>query len=336
MAKTILLADDSVTIQKVVALTFMDEDYDVQAVSDGSEAMRRFAALAPALVIADVHMPGLSGYEVCRQVKQSSPGTPVLLLVGTFEPFDEAKAVEVEADGHLKKPFDSQDLLSRVAALVGRQPAAPPAVAPPPPAPAPEAASPFDVLSSPFELEEAYPEPVAVASDPFPSFEHAADDVFELEPEVAAPDLATQQQVAYNFGGQSAEPIETALFEPVIEPAAPVAEEAVVWPHELAVEPEPAARAEPVSRSELPWLSIPASAPAPVAEPVAAEPVAAVPVAASNGRPELSDADIDRIARRVADLVAEKIVREVAWEVIPDLAEIAIRERIQELESETE
>lgn len=331
MAKTILLADDSVTIQKVVDLTFMDEDYEVVAVSDGSEAMRRFPSVAPVLVIADVHMPGLNGYEVCRQVKQASPGTPVLLLVGTFELFDEARAAEAGADGSLKKPFDSQDLLNRVESLVRNRPAAVSA------APA-ESRSPFDDVSSRFEIEETYPEPIALpADDPFPSLAPVAgDDVFELEPDPPSPappspSAEAEKPVAFNFGGFEPAPVASELFEPLIEPApepaAPMVEEPEVWPHELAAEPEPAISTPPMA--EAPTLPPMATAgPAPTA--------AAAPAPPSNGQPTLSDADVDRIARRVADLVAEKIVREVAWEVVPDLAEIAIRERIQELESEIE
>jgi len=118
MAKRILLADDSVTIQKVVELTFMDEDYEVVAVSNGDDALARLADVQPDLVIADVHMPGANGYDLCRHVKQWRPATPVLLLVGTFEPFQEEEARRAAADGHLKKPFDSQELLRRVEELI--------------------------------------------------------------------------------------------------------------------------------------------------------------------------------------------------------------------------
>ncbi|MEE8524767.1 MAG: response regulator, partial [Thermoanaerobaculia bacterium] len=89
MSRTILLADDSVTIQKVVELTFMDQDYEVVAVSDGKAALTKLAEQQPDLLIADVHMPGADGYEVCRSSKEIYPDLPVLLLVGTFEPFDE-------------------------------------------------------------------------------------------------------------------------------------------------------------------------------------------------------------------------------------------------------
>ena len=129
MTRTILLADDSVTIQKVIELTFMEEDYEVVAASDGDEALERLEEIAPDIVIADVHMPGASGIDVCRRSKELHPGVPVLLLVGTFEPFDEGAARAAGADAHLKKPFDSQELIQLVGDLMGpaeaEEPAAP-------------------------------------------------------------------------------------------------------------------------------------------------------------------------------------------------------------------
>ncbi|MDP9119938.1 MAG: response regulator, partial [Acidobacteriota bacterium] len=101
MNRRILLADDSVTIQKVIELTFMDDDFDVKAVSNGDEALAMLTAIPVDFVIADVHMPGANGYEVCRQAKQLRPNAPVLLLVGTFEPFDEAQARACGADSFL-------------------------------------------------------------------------------------------------------------------------------------------------------------------------------------------------------------------------------------------
>ncbi len=145
MSRRILLADDSVTIQKVIELTFMDDDYEVRAVGNGDEALAMLTALTVDFVIADVHMPGASGYEVCRRSKQLRPEVPVLLLVGTFEPFDEAQARECGANSYLKKPFDSQELLGRVHDLLG---ASAPAAAGSPPAAA-EAAAPAGAAGPP-------------------------------------------------------------------------------------------------------------------------------------------------------------------------------------------
>lgn len=82
MTQTILIADDSVTIQTVVELTFMDLDYEVVAIGDGSSALEKLKELKPDLLIADVHRPGAGGYEVCRRSKKTYSDVPVLLFVG--------------------------------------------------------------------------------------------------------------------------------------------------------------------------------------------------------------------------------------------------------------
>lgn len=119
MSRKILLADDSLTIQKVVELTFMEGDYEVTAASNGDDALVRLGEMEPDVVIADVHMPGADGFEICRASKSQYPDIPVLLLVGTFEPFEESAANDAGADAHLKKPFDSQELMKLVESLVG-------------------------------------------------------------------------------------------------------------------------------------------------------------------------------------------------------------------------
>lgn len=119
--KKLLLADDSVTIQKVVNLTFADEGIDVVAVSDGDAAMEKFVEFAPDLLMVDVNMPGMDGYRICEMVKQDEETAhiPVILLVGSFEPFDEERAYRVGADGYLTKPFQSiRQLVGKVTALL--------------------------------------------------------------------------------------------------------------------------------------------------------------------------------------------------------------------------
>jgi CheY-like chemotaxis protein len=122
--KKILLADDSITIQKVVELTFSDADYQVICVSNGAQALKKVGEVRPNIVLLDVIMPEKNGYEVCEQIKRS-PGTagiPVLLLTGTFEPFDRKRAELAGADGHLTKPFESQVLVAKVEELIARTP----------------------------------------------------------------------------------------------------------------------------------------------------------------------------------------------------------------------
>ena len=120
MAHTILLADDSVTIQRVIELTFADEDVQVVAVSDGDQAIARLNQAPPDIVLADIGMPGKDGYEVARYIKQSPrlSHIPVVLLTGAFEPVDQARAAEVRCDGVLAKPFEPQLVIGRVKELL--------------------------------------------------------------------------------------------------------------------------------------------------------------------------------------------------------------------------
>ena len=118
----LLLADDSVTIRKVVELTFVDEGIDVFAVADGDAAMLKFVEVQPDIVLVDVEMPGPTGYQICEMIKQDEATShiPVLLLVGSFEPFDQDEAERVGADGFLTKPFHSiRELVARVWDLLG-------------------------------------------------------------------------------------------------------------------------------------------------------------------------------------------------------------------------
>lgn len=123
--RKLLLADDSITIQKVVDLTFADEGVSVVCVDNGREAIEWLQQFTPDIVLADVFMPQVSGYEVCQYIKQSEKlkHIPVMLLVGSFEPFDEEEARRVGANETLTKPFQSiRRLIDRVGHLVGSRP----------------------------------------------------------------------------------------------------------------------------------------------------------------------------------------------------------------------
>jgi CheY-like chemotaxis protein len=132
----ILVADDNSNIQKMVALALKDEGIDVVAVGNGEAAMRKIPDLRPDLVLADIFMPVRNGYEVCEFVKSDSRymSTPVVLLVGAFDPLDEQETQRVRADGVLKKPFVPPDpLINMVKALLaknGQKPLPVPAVTP--------------------------------------------------------------------------------------------------------------------------------------------------------------------------------------------------------------
>ena len=124
MPSRLLLADDSITIQRVIELTFADEDVVVTAVGDGASAIARLDAEPPDIVLADIGMPGRSGYEVAEHVRRSPAlaHIPVLLLTGASEPADEARVRALGCAGVLVKPFEPQMVIARVRELlrVGR------------------------------------------------------------------------------------------------------------------------------------------------------------------------------------------------------------------------
>ncbi len=122
MSLKLLVADDSITIQKMVSLAFSGEDVSIEAVSDGNSALESAKCSKPDVVLADVFMPGCSGYEVCARIKENPElsSVPVILLVGAFEPFDELEAARVKCDGYLVKPFDTSELIQAVQAKVSK------------------------------------------------------------------------------------------------------------------------------------------------------------------------------------------------------------------------
>ena len=150
MPKTLLLADDSVTIQKVVGISFANEDVALLTVDNGDDAIARAREARPDIVLADVVMPGMNGYEVCEAIKSDPQlrDTPVLLLTGTFEAFDEERAARAGADGHITKPFEAQALVDQVNARLAQATASVPAAEPAPisaaPAPPQQTPAPED------------------------------------------------------------------------------------------------------------------------------------------------------------------------------------------------
>ncbi len=121
MGNKILLIDDSVTVQKIITLTFSDEGVDVVTVDSGEKAITLLQYLRPALVMADVSIPGKNGYDICSHIKNSPElkNIPVVLLVPGIETFDADRARRVGADHHLTKPFQSiRSLITTVKSLI--------------------------------------------------------------------------------------------------------------------------------------------------------------------------------------------------------------------------
>ena len=120
MAHKLLLADDSITIQKVVELILTEEDFEIKATNNGEEAMAVVFSFKPDVILADIEMPKMNGYQLCEKIKQD-PATrdiPVILLAGAFEPIDEELSKQVGADDYVVKPFESQELISKINAAL--------------------------------------------------------------------------------------------------------------------------------------------------------------------------------------------------------------------------
>jgi CheY-like chemotaxis protein len=200
MGKKILLADDSITIQKVIELTFSDEDFEVVTVGNGRLALEKLEEVRPDVVLCDIIMPEKDGYEVCDHIKKhaSLSHVPVLLLTGAFEPFDQERAARVGCDGYLAKPFEPQTLIAKVKDLLNQTAARPRAATAPPaperPAPpAPPAAPPaFVPPAEPLFEPITEPEPVYDTAEPSPIDEPPApagtySEPLDLTPEPGTP-----------------------------------------------------------------------------------------------------------------------------------------------------
>ncbi|HEV7473477.1 MAG TPA: response regulator, partial [Pyrinomonadaceae bacterium] len=197
--RKLLLADDSITIQKVVDLTFADEGVSVVCVNNGREAIDWLQAFTPDIVLADVFMPQVSGYEVCEYIKQNEKlkHIPVMLLVGSFEPFDEEEARRVGANETLTKPFQSiRRLIDRVGHLVGTRP-------PEEQIPTAELPKPDETPEPVEKLSTAELEITTADTKPLPvELEHVVAEAAASQQEALAKEEEIRLAAEASFGGQ--------------------------------------------------------------------------------------------------------------------------------------
>lgn len=122
MSKLILCADDSATMQTVAEITFRASDFRCVGVRSADEALRLARENRPALILADALMPGKTGYDLCQAVKSDPElrSIPVVLMCGNSQAFDASRGKQVGADGHVSKPWDTQQMLDKVGELLAR------------------------------------------------------------------------------------------------------------------------------------------------------------------------------------------------------------------------
>jgi DNA-binding response OmpR family regulator len=363
----LLLADDSVTIQRVIELTFADENVQVIAVGDGQQAIDRIKADRPDIVLADIGMPERDGYEVASFVKSTPELShiPVLLLTGAFEPVDEARARSVGSDGVLVKPFEPQMVIARVRELLNRPSdgsAAPALVAARPLSATASTAPPVKPASSvgTAELDRLEPEPpvggsrdaledyfdrldaalASMSTAPPPLMEEAVP--FDL-PSINAPNPAPSPEIVLNSGNVLPAPpdqpkppapapvrlADAPLSTPAPAPAPQPARPPItpVVPAAAQAPPAPVPVPPPV-RSEAPRTQ--SETPAGLHEAFAALLSAeeSRPIAPAAGEP-MSEEAIEAIVRQVVARMQNDDLRRL----VIDTAERLVREEIDRIKS---
>ena len=120
----ILIVDDDANIAELISLYLMKECYETKIVGDGESALREFPVFKPNLVLLDLMLPGMDGYQVCRELRISSQ-VPIIMLSAKGEIFDKVLGLELGADDYMIKPFDSKELVARAKAVLRRYKPAP-------------------------------------------------------------------------------------------------------------------------------------------------------------------------------------------------------------------
>ena len=324
MPTTVLAIDDSVTMRKVLEMTFAGEDFRVVSAESADAGFAKLRSERPSIVLCDVTLEGPGGYAVCAKIKSENPTVAVLLLASKQQPYDAHKGQSARADDFIEKPFDTQQLIDKVKRLASRPvdaraavPAAPPAsigpatqpgVAPlgagpgrPPPAPAAPARAPGGPAPAP---QNRPPVPGVAGGVGRSTIAYGA---YAMQ-NPAAPAAPPQAPAASPGAYGARPPVAPAAPSP---PAAPVA--------------SPAA----ASHGTSPGLASPVAA-------VAAASSAAAAASASNGQLAaklqhlgLSDAQVSAVLS-----LSREVIEKVVWEVVPVLAETMIREELKRLTSD--
>ncbi len=115
----VLVVDDDESIAELITLYLNKECYETEVAGDGPEALEKFESFAPELVLLDIMLPGIDGYEVLRQIRKNSK-VPVIMLSAKGEVFDKVLGLELGADDYMGKPFDPKELIARVKAVLRR------------------------------------------------------------------------------------------------------------------------------------------------------------------------------------------------------------------------
>lgn len=329
MTHKLLLADDSVTIQRVVELTFSGEDVQVVTVGDGEQAIARIPIERPDIVLADIGMPKRSGYDVSAFVKgrPDLAHIPVLLLAGAFEPVDDARAQQVKCDGVLVKPFEPQQVVARVRELVnGAREKAMPGFVPEPPA------APASQFSAPAErVAPAEPRKTESKLDDYFQGLDAALAVLDNKGDTrrSTPELedfrASEVPTLEKLLGSSRDTAGSAADVSYASPIGPSMMDAISG-HSRSAENAPAPPADGgnvILDAFHALLAMEQGEPRPA---VRAQAPAAAPAA-------ITDELVEEVTRRVLERLAPNAARDLVRQVVAEVAERLIREEIARIKA---
>lgn len=317
MASTLLAVDDSVTMRKVLEITFAGPEFRVVTANSPDAALQKLKSDKPDLVIADLSLEPMNGYDLCKAIKKASPGTPVLLLSSKQNVFDAAKGTAAQADEHMDKPFDTQQMIDKVKKLLGTGVAA--------------AAAPATAAKAPAkEASAAQTTPSMVAP------------VVPAKPANALPAAAAAAAAA--AGNAQPQRAKTLIYNP--PPAGVAVAPAQGGASVQRVTATPAG-STPASGVPLQAKAVPADAPrepAPIAAPTAvaafsssaASPNAhahAPAAALLNGQltAKLEQLGLTPAQVEAVTALSREVVERVVWEVVPVLAETLIKEELARL-----
>ncbi len=339
--KTILFADDSATMRAIMEKTFAAEPYEVAVVPSGEAAIMKARELLPDIIVADAGMAGVSGYDVCKAIREdtSLKRTPFVIMTGISNPYDETRAAEVGVDDHVKKPFDTTQLIEKFGDLTAQAEQAEEI----------EIEEPETVAAPPVEISAGRPlteKPAAAPMGPRPiatpvAFQppskntmtfgrtsdlsqHAADaiEVGDLS-SGAAPAVPTVKPIEVTEAVEAdADAFQVSTLAEMaqmdeaghqVEPE--ILEDAIELPHVNAPE---AIQPEASSPDRT-------SSPLPIAEAVRERAQEAAQQVGSN----LSGVTAEQLSLITA--LTRDVIEQVVWEIVPDLAETIIKEEIAKI-----
>ena len=299
---TLLAVDDSVTMRKVLEITFAGEEYRHLSAASGDAALEVVRRDKPDIVLLDISLPGQDGYAVCAQVKAAHPRAFVVLLSSKQVAYDAAKGAAAGADDFADKPFDTQQMIDKVRKVLAGQPVAPTAAA----APAAPPPAPLQAPSSPAVRPVAPPLGAAPAASPFAQNTQMFGSPSPPGPAPAAAHAAVTTPPAAPPAAANA----SSRTEPSME-------------HLRAAPPAPAAE-----------RTLAAMAPAPASPPPAAAAAAQVAGATAALSPKLAELGLTPAQVEAVLALSREVVERVVWEVVPTLAETIIKEEVRRLTAE--